>query len=96
MKLINALYLSICLLSPSFSALGATIKRDSIVTQRASNPSLDCIGAEKYLGINNNVYSAACNELVSSSLPQLFTYISRTSLIHKILNQVFLLYIYDA
>ncbi|EIM82382.1 uncharacterized protein STEHIDRAFT_160930 [Stereum hirsutum FP-91666 SS1] len=68
MKFISALYLSICILSPSFSALGSTIKRDSIVTQRASNPSLDCIGAEKYLGINNNVYSAACNELAESCL----------------------------
>lgn len=67
MKLSSTLraFLTLTLTLAASTVLGAAVERDLNVVERASNPSVYCIEAEKYLGINNNIYSAACAELVS-------------------------------
>lgn len=65
MKLISTLSLALTLLSSSSSSsvLGAAVKR-------ATDPSQNCVQAEKYVGISNSgYYSPACALLVSLSHP---------------------------
>lgn len=74
MQLLNKLSL-VLLASTATSAFAAAIDRELNVVERASNPSQQCVQAEKYLGIYNGIYSAACAELVSPlplSLPCTF------------------------
>lgn len=51
------------------SAFAAAIDRDVHVIERANLPSQECVQAEKYVGIYNEIYSPACVTLVSFSAP---------------------------
>lgn len=68
MQLLGGLSLAL-LASTATSALAAAIERDVHVVERASLPSQECVQAEKYVGIYNEVYSPACAELVGLLSP---------------------------